>query len=132
MKTLTSKDGTRIAYDQVGEGPALLLVTGAFATRADAASLAANLSPYFTVFSYDRRGRGSDPDPSHQLDDYPDRDLRSAEPEVPPRRVHRLRDSSVGSEGNRVGAFHHNSGSLMRCLDASERGLHALPMLGQA
>ena len=38
MKTVISKDGTRIAYDQSGQGPALMLVSGASATRADEAS----------------------------------------------------------------------------------------------
>ncbi len=62
MPTLTSKDGTAIAYDRSGEGPALILVTGASATRTDAAALAATLSPAFTVFAYDRRARGDSGD----------------------------------------------------------------------
>ena len=62
MRTITSKDNTRIAFDQSGQGPALILVGGASATRADEASLAAALAPYFTVFAYDRRGRGDSGD----------------------------------------------------------------------
>ncbi|HLJ79850.1 MAG TPA: alpha/beta hydrolase [Ktedonobacterales bacterium] len=62
MRTVTSKDGTRIAFDQLGEGPALILVTGASATRRDAASLASALAPDFTVFAFDRRARGGSGD----------------------------------------------------------------------
>src|SRR5437660_11048540 len=58
MKAVRSTDGTMIAYDRLGEGPALILVTGATATRTDAAGVAARLAEYFTVFAYDRRGRG--------------------------------------------------------------------------
>ena len=45
MNTVTSNDNTRIAFDQSGEGPALILVAPAFATRADQAALAAALAP---------------------------------------------------------------------------------------
>lgn len=62
MRTVTSKDGTHIAFDQSGRGPALILVAAASATRADQASLAAALAPHFTVFSYDRRARGDSGD----------------------------------------------------------------------
>ena len=62
MRTVTSTDGARIAFDQSGQGPALILVGGASTTRADEASLAAALAPYFTVFAYDRRGRGDSGD----------------------------------------------------------------------
>ncbi len=57
MRKVTSKDGTLIAFDQSGQGPALILVAGASATRQAEASLAATLAPNFTVFAYDRRGR---------------------------------------------------------------------------
>jgi pimeloyl-ACP methyl ester carboxylesterase len=62
MKTVVSKDSTHIAFDQSGQGPALILVSGASATRADEASVAAALAPYFTVFAYDRRARGDSGD----------------------------------------------------------------------
>jgi pimeloyl-ACP methyl ester carboxylesterase len=67
MKTVTSKDGTTIAYDQSGQGPALILVGGLFEQRAwdsETAKLAALplLSQHFTVFHYDRRGRGDSAD----------------------------------------------------------------------
>src|SRR5437868_14177988 len=67
MQTITSKDGTKIAYDQAGSGPALILVGGMFEQRAfesDTAFLAVfpELLQHFTVYHYDRRGRGDSGD----------------------------------------------------------------------
>ena len=67
MKTVTSKDGTIIAFDQSGQGPALILVGGMFEQRAmdsETAQLAAHplLAQHFTLFHYDRRGRGDSTD----------------------------------------------------------------------
>jgi pimeloyl-ACP methyl ester carboxylesterase len=62
MPTVTSKDGTRIAFDQVGSGPAVILVNGAMSYRrafdTTLEDLAELLSKDFTVYDYDRRGRG--------------------------------------------------------------------------
>ena len=67
MKTVTSKDGTTIAFDRSGQGPALILVGGTLEHRAmdtDTAKLAAFplLAQHFTVFHYDRRGRSDSTD----------------------------------------------------------------------
>jgi pimeloyl-ACP methyl ester carboxylesterase len=62
MATVTSKDGTRIAFDQSGEGPAIILVVGAFNDRATGAPLARFLEQHFTMVNYDRRGRGESGD----------------------------------------------------------------------
>jgi pimeloyl-ACP methyl ester carboxylesterase len=62
MSTVTSKDGTAIAFDKTGQGPALILVLGAFNERATGAPLAQSLAQHFTVFNYDRRGRGESGD----------------------------------------------------------------------
>lgn len=64
MKTVTSKDGTIIAFDQSGEGPAVILVAGALGTRSHGApnSMADILSKQLTVIDYDRRGRGDSGD----------------------------------------------------------------------
>jgi pimeloyl-ACP methyl ester carboxylesterase len=62
LKTVTSKDGTRIAYEQSGAGPAIILVLGAFNDRATGAPLSRFLEPHFNVFNYDRRGRGDSGD----------------------------------------------------------------------
>jgi pimeloyl-ACP methyl ester carboxylesterase len=58
MATTLSKDGTKLAYDKTGQGPALILVAGAFQDRMAMAAYAEPLSKHFTVFNYDRRGRG--------------------------------------------------------------------------
>lgn len=64
MKTVKSKDGTLIAYDQKGQGPALILVDGAMCFRkfGPMEPLAEQLTPHFTVITYDRRGRGESGD----------------------------------------------------------------------
>jgi len=64
MYTVTSKDGTRIAYDKAGQGPALILAAGAFSYRKfpELVQLAELMSSQFTVYNYDRRGRGDSGD----------------------------------------------------------------------
>jgi pimeloyl-ACP methyl ester carboxylesterase len=62
MKTVTSKDGTKIAFDQIGNGPLVILVDSALADRTICAKLAALLAKDFTVINYDRRGRGDSTD----------------------------------------------------------------------
>ena len=62
MKNIHSQDGTAIAFDQSGKGPAIILVLGAFNDQAAGVPLAARLSEHFTVFNYDRRGRGASTD----------------------------------------------------------------------
>ncbi|REH52016.1 alpha/beta fold hydrolase [Kutzneria buriramensis] len=57
METVTSKDGTSIAYERTGQGPALVLVGGAFMTRQSFGPLAEALAGEFEAVSYDRRGR---------------------------------------------------------------------------
>ena len=60
MPTVTSKDGTTIGYEKHGNGPPLVLVDGALCSRQFGPSrvLAKHLAQDFTVFFYDRRGRG--------------------------------------------------------------------------
>src|SRR5512141_576840 len=62
MEKVTSKDGTKIAYDERGKGPALILVLGALNSRKSGTKLAKLLAARFTVISYDRRGRGDSTD----------------------------------------------------------------------
>jgi pimeloyl-ACP methyl ester carboxylesterase len=62
MQKVTSKDGTLIAFDRAGQGPALILVGGALSERSANAPLVKLLAPSFTVLSYDRRGRGDSGD----------------------------------------------------------------------
>jgi pimeloyl-ACP methyl ester carboxylesterase len=62
MEKITSTDGTTIAFDQLGEGPRLILVAGAACDRAVDAPIAEGLARHFTVLNYDRRGRGDSDD----------------------------------------------------------------------
>ncbi len=64
MNTVISKDGTRIAYEKSGNGPAFILTDGAFCSKnfGPMVKLAPVLSKHFTVFSYDRRARGESGD----------------------------------------------------------------------
>jgi pimeloyl-ACP methyl ester carboxylesterase len=67
MGTVTSTDGTTIAFDRSGTGPVLILVGGIFEQRAmdsETAQLGALplLAEHFTVIHYDRRGRGDSTD----------------------------------------------------------------------
>lgn len=65
MPTVTSKDGTTIAYDTIGQGPAVILVDGALGARSTFggdSELARLLATTCTVYSYDRRGRGASSD----------------------------------------------------------------------
>ncbi|MFB9470950.1 alpha/beta fold hydrolase [Nonomuraea salmonea] len=61
---VASADGTPIVFGRCGSGPAVVLVQGAFADRSDPtmAAIAAGLSRWFTVYAYDRRGRGDSGD----------------------------------------------------------------------
>jgi pimeloyl-ACP methyl ester carboxylesterase len=58
MKLIESADGTKIAVDRSGSGPPLVIVLGAFCDRSSSKPLAALLADSYTVFEYDRRGRG--------------------------------------------------------------------------
>jgi pimeloyl-ACP methyl ester carboxylesterase len=76
MSETTSLDGTRIGYDKHGSGPAVILVDGAFCSRAFGPStrIAPLLSQTFTVITYDRRGRGRSGDaaiyaPAREVED---------------------------------------------------------------
>jgi pimeloyl-ACP methyl ester carboxylesterase len=64
MGTVTSKDGTRIVYERSGQGPSVILVDGALCSRSfgPMPKLAPLLAQKFTVFTYDRRGRGESGD----------------------------------------------------------------------
>ncbi|MBX9427580.1 MULTISPECIES: alpha/beta fold hydrolase [Streptomyces] len=76
MNTVQSADGTTIAYDRSGEGEPLILIGGSFSERAHPVmtQLAGELAPHFTVYNYDRRGRGDSGDAAeyaveHEIED---------------------------------------------------------------
>jgi pimeloyl-ACP methyl ester carboxylesterase len=62
MNRVTSKDGTSIAYERTGSGPAVILVTGGLDDGSENAPLAAELAEHFTAYNYNRRGRGESGD----------------------------------------------------------------------
>jgi hypothetical protein len=68
METVTSRDGTPIAFERLGDGPPVIAICGAICgamcDRALMRPTAEELAKHFTVFNYDRRGRGDSGDTS--------------------------------------------------------------------
>jgi pimeloyl-ACP methyl ester carboxylesterase len=62
MDTVTSRDGTTLAYDRLGDGPPVVLVSGGSVDRTSNAGLAEQLADTHRVYNYDRRGRGDSGD----------------------------------------------------------------------
>ncbi len=62
VELVESADGTRIAFDRSGSGPAVVLVLGASCDRSTSKPLAGLLASSYTVYEYDRRGRGDSGD----------------------------------------------------------------------
>jgi pimeloyl-ACP methyl ester carboxylesterase len=103
---VTSKDGTTIAFDRSGDGPPVVLVGGALSTRGTAEPLAALLEPSFTIYAYDRRGRGDSGDtPSYEVE----------------REVEDIQ-ALVREAGGSAFAFGHSSGGVL----ALETAAHTL------
>jgi pimeloyl-ACP methyl ester carboxylesterase len=114
METVRSKDGTSIAFDRLGTGPALILVGGAFQYRAidpRTAEIAELLAARFTVVHYDRRGRGDSGDTA---------------PYAKEREIEDL-DALINEAGGSAFVFGMSSGAALT-LDAVARGL-AIPKL---
>jgi pimeloyl-ACP methyl ester carboxylesterase len=109
VNRVTSSDGTTIAFDRSGDGPAIILVGGAIQHRAideRTTELAALLAPRFTVVHYDRRGRGDSRD-------------------TPPYAVEREVDdiaALIDDAGGSASLFGMSSGAVL-ALDAAARGL---------
>jgi pimeloyl-ACP methyl ester carboxylesterase len=101
-----SADGTPISFDRLGAGPPLLMVVGAFNTRATTASLAVELEDRFTVLNYDRRGRGESGDTAPY----------SVEREIED--LHAL----IAEAGGSAAVFGYSSGANL-ALKAAARGL---------
>jgi pimeloyl-ACP methyl ester carboxylesterase len=109
MNQVMSKDGTAIAFDRSGQGPTVILVGGAFQYRAidpPTAHLAALLAEHFTVFHYDRRGRGESGD---------------TQPYAIEREVEDL-EALIQEAGEPAFVFGMSSGGVL-ALDAAARGL---------
>lgn len=106
MSHVTSADGTRIAFDEVGDGPAVVLLHIGPSTRASNAGLAALLADRFTVYCYDRRGRGES---SGSVHDGPDREFEDL--------------AAVLEVAGGSGCVYGSSGGAMIALEAAARGL---------
>lgn len=110
MSATTSADGTTIAYDRAGRGPAMIFVAGAFNLRNTCAPLAAELASDHTVINYDRRGRGDSTDTSPYAIEREVEDLQAlvddahpSPPEDLPERLQALLDE--GKPGEVVATF---------------------------
>ena len=119
IQQVTSRDGTSIAFERIGEGPPVILVMGAFNDRSTGASLAAALSPRLTAYTYDRRGRG---DSGETLPYAVEREVED---------LHALIDEAGGS----AAVFGYSSGAVL-ALRAASQGLpitrlilHELPLM---
>jgi pimeloyl-ACP methyl ester carboxylesterase len=108
MNTVTSADGTPIAVEVAGSGPAVVLVGGAFNDRTTVAGLAAALQDSFTTVVYDRRGRG---------------DSGDTPPYAVQREVEDLR-AVTGSVDGPVALLGHSSGAIL-VLEAALAGVPA-------
>ena len=106
MQKVFSKDGTAIAFDRSGEGPAIIVVNGALSDRTVVAPLTALLAPHFTVFAYDRRGVGSSGDTAPYAVDREVEDLGAL----------------IHEAGGSAAVFGHSSGAAL-ALEAAAHGL---------
>jgi pimeloyl-ACP methyl ester carboxylesterase len=104
QKTAISNDGTVIAYERSGSGPALILVSAALADRSANRRLARYLSDRFTVINYDRRGRGTSGNTDPYTTDNEVDDI----------------DALVNASGGSAFLFGSSSGSVL-ALDAAAR-----------
>jgi pimeloyl-ACP methyl ester carboxylesterase len=107
MPVVISRDGTRIAYDKVGRGPALVTIDGALCSQmmGPGNSLAPFLSTDLTVFTYDRRGRGDSTDTAPYAVDREIEDL----------------DAVIAEAGGSAYVFALSSGAAL-ALEAAARG----------
>lgn len=105
--TVTSDDGAVIAFTRIGSGPPLILVDGALCTRAMGPNeaLAALLAERFTVYTYDRRGRGESSDVAPYAVEREVEDLAALTAEA----------------GGRAGLYGISSGAVL-ALEAAARG----------
>jgi pimeloyl-ACP methyl ester carboxylesterase len=104
MNTVKSRDGTTIAFEKQGDGLALILVDGAMTTRASGSKpeLAGLLADNFTVYTYDRRGRG---------------DSGDTKPYAVDREIEDI-DAVVDEAGGAAFLYGHSSGACL-ALDAT-------------
>ena len=108
MQFVTSRDGTKIAFEREGTGPALIIVTGALASRHSARvpQLARILASHFTVFTYDRRGKGESGD---------------IQPYAVEREIEDL-ETLIDEAGGKAFVYGHSSGAALALQAAARPG----------
>ena len=116
METTKSADGTVIAYDRTGDGPPLIVAVGAFCDRRSFVPPAA-LTERFTVYTYDRRGRGDSGDSQPYSADLEVADLAAV-----------VAAASSGVASSAVYAFGHSSGGALVLRAAA----HGVPLTAVA
>ncbi len=110
METTKSADGTVIAYDRAGEGPPLIVTLGAFCDRKTFVP-PASLTARFTVYTYDRRGRGDSGDTSPYSPDREVADLAAV-----------IQAATRPGGGGGAFVFGHSSGAALALRAAWEGG----------
>ncbi|MFZ0215056.1 MAG: alpha/beta hydrolase [Candidatus Dormiibacterota bacterium] len=101
----TSADGTRLAFERLGSGPPLVVVSGALTDRRMVVPAMGALGAYFTIYAYDRRGRGESED---------------RQPYAPEREVEDVA-AIIAAAGGRTFLFGHSSGACI-ALEAAAAG----------
>ena len=106
IETVKSADGTTIAYERSGDGPALIIVGGAFSNRHGAGELIPLLAAHFSVYAYDRRGRSNSGDTMPYAVEREIEDLRAL----------------VAAAGDSARMYGHSSGGVL-ALEAAAGGV---------
>jgi pimeloyl-ACP methyl ester carboxylesterase len=106
MNTVVSHDGTTIAFDRAGDGPAVIFLGAGPTDRNANAQLAGLLAPQFTVLNYDRRGRGDSGDTAPYAVDREYEDLEAV----------------IDEAGGSAYVFGTSGGGIL-ALEAAARGL---------
>ncbi len=106
MQSVTSSDGTPIAFDRLGAGPPVVVVGGQLCDRALTRPTAERLAEHFTVFNYDRRGRG---------------DSGDTQPYAVEREIEDL-EALIAEAGGTASVYGHSSGAGL-ALHAAAHGL---------
>ena len=106
FQEVASPDGTTIAFDRLGEGPPVIVVCGAMCDRALMRPTAEELAKHFTVFNYDRRGRGSSTDTAPYAVEHEIEDIGAL----------------IAEAGGRASVYGHSSGAGL-VLHAAAHGL---------
>lgn len=105
IEVQSSADGTKIAFERTGEGPALIIIGGALNSRRSADMLVPRLAPHFTVYAYDRRGRGGSSDTLPYSPGCEVEDLKAL----------------IAAAGGSAYAYGHSSGAIL-ALEAAAAG----------